>query len=396
MASEHRAHPKVCIVQYNASRFLSRVDRAARTLAEEGWDVSLVAIKDDETPSFEEREGYVVKRVELTSRRWPRWTRPARFVEATWRTFWAAYREDADVYDPRDIYPLFVSWAASRLRGAVYVYDSDELNLYRNWPWTSRTWWKVLAKTYEGFFIRRSVANVTSDDGRADTLAETYGISRPTVVRNVPDRLDRVERDEGFRTEALGSARLLLIYQGILVPNRGLLELVEAMASLAECALALVGYGHLRPAIESRIAELGLGERVRVFDAVPQETMLRYTASADVGIIPIVGSCLSYVYAAPNKLFEDMMVGIPVVASDLPDMAEVVRRERVGTLISDPTDPASIVNAVRELIDGDEPLASVGARARDAALARYNWDLERERLLAVWRPLVDPAGRRRS
>lgn len=375
---------KICIIQYNSSRFLARVARSARTLSAAGCDVVLIAIKDDETPAFEQREGYVVKRVELLSRRWPRWTRPARFVEAVWKTYRAAYLEDADIYNPRDIYPLFVAWAAAKRRHSVYIYDSDELNLYRNWPWAKKRWWKVLAKAYEGFFIRRAAANITSDEGRAGILAETYTIDRPTVVRNVPERIESVERDDEFRATALGGARYLLIYQGILVPNRGLVELVDAMVTLEDCALAFVGYGHLRERIEERIEALSLAGRVRIFDAVPQETMLRYTASADVGLIPIVGSCLSYVYAAPNKLFEDMMVGVPVVASDLPDMAAVVTAEKVGTLIADPTDPASIASAVRALIDGDEPLSAIGARAREAALARYNWQIEAPRLLAVY------------
>jgi glycosyltransferase involved in cell wall biosynthesis len=376
--------PKICIVQYNSSRFLARVARSARTLSAAGCEVVLIAIKDSETPAFEQREGYVVRRVELVSRRWPRWTRPARFIEAVWKTFRAAYAEDADIYNPRDIYPLLVSWAASRLRHSVYVYDSDELNLYRNWPWARKRWWKVLAKAYEGFFIRRAAANITSDEGRADILVETYGIARPTVVRNVPDRLESVKSDDSFRAAALGDARYLLIYQGIFVPNRGLLELVEAMTALTDCALAFVGYGQLRPAIEDRIGALSLGARVSVFDAVPQDTMLRYTASADIGVIPIVGSCLSYRYAAPNKLFEDMMVGVPVVATDLPDMAAVVTAERIGSLIGDPTDPASIASAVRSLLDGEEPLSSIGARAREAALARYNWQIEAPRLREVY------------
>lgn len=379
---------KVCLVQYNSSRFLARVDRAARTLAADGWEVVLVAIKDAETPAFEERDGYVVRRVELVSRRWPRWTRPARFVEAIWRTYRAARAEDADVYNPRDIYPLLVCWLAAKRNRAALVYDSDELNLYRNWPWTSKRWWKVLAPAYEGFFIRRAAANITSDHGRADILARTYDIERPVVIRNVPDRVERVERDEMWRTAMLGSeARYLLIYQGILAPNRGLPELVDAMRSLPDCALALVGWGALAESLAARIAGSGLADRVHLTGAVPYATMLRYTASADAGLIPIVGSCLSYVYAAPNKLFEDMMVGIPVVASDLPEMAEVVRTERVGTLIADPLDPASIVAAVRELLDGEEPLASIGARAREAALARHNWELEKAALLAVYRGL---------
>ena len=386
MVASRRARPKVCIVQYNASRYISRVDRAASELALNGWEVVLIAIKDDDTPAFEQRNGYVVRRVELKSRRLPRWTRALRFVEAVWKTFRAAWAEDADVYNPRDIYPLFVSWAAARLRRAVYVYDSDELNLYRNWPWAKRRWWKVLAKAYEGFFIRRAAANITSDVGRADILEQTYGIARPVVVLNVPPVVEHIERDCAFRDRALGSARTLLIYQGILVPNRGLLELVQALQELPECALAFVGYGQLREAIEARILDLGLADRAHVFDAVPQETMLRYTAAADVGVIPIVGSCLSYSHAAPNKLFEDLMMGVPVVASDLPDMARIVTAERVGTLIADPTVPASIAAAVRALLEGPEPLEAYSKRAREAALTRYNWEAEASKLLTVYEP----------
>lgn len=102
------------------------------------------------------------------------------------------------------------------------------------------------------------------------------------------------------------------------------------------------------------------------------------------GVIPIVGACLSYVYAAPNKLFEDMMAGIPVVASDLPDTAAVVRAERVGTLIADARRPEDIVAAIRALLDDEEPPRVKGERARAAALARYNWELERPRLVAVF------------
>ena len=66
-------------------------------LAADGWDVVLIAIKDADTAALEDRGDYVVKRVELRSRRLPRWTRPLRFFEAIAKTFRAAYREDADV-----------------------------------------------------------------------------------------------------------------------------------------------------------------------------------------------------------------------------------------------------------------------------------------------------------
>jgi glycosyltransferase involved in cell wall biosynthesis len=381
---------KVCIVQYNASRFLTRVDRAARALARAGHDVVLIAIKDDETDAVEQRQGYVVKRVTLRSRRLPRrlGLKYLRFTEAILRTFAAAWREKADVYDARDAYPLLATWVAARLRGAHLVYDADELATGRNWPHAHNRPYAWAIERYERFFVRRC-AVITSDEGRADVLVRIHGIERPTVVLNVPELTDVPEADSVFRAAALGDRRFLLLYQGIVVENRGLPELIEAMRELPECRLAIVGYGPLLETLRRTVETGQLGAAVGFFDAVPFERLMRYVAAADAGVIPIVGSCLSYVTAAPNKLFECMMAGVPVVASDLPDMARVVREARCGTLIADPTSPSAIVDAVRALLDDPDEAKRAGLRGREGAISRYNWQAEEPKLLAVFEGLAD-------
>ena len=385
VSEESRPRRKVCIVQYNASRYLTRVDRAARALAEAGYEVVLVGLKDEDTPEFERRQGYTVKRLTLTSRRWTRryGLKFVRFAEGIVRSLVAAWREDADIYDARDAYPLFVAHTAALLRRASVVYDSDELAIGRNWAVASNPLWLRLMKAYEGFYARRSTV-ITSDYGRADVLERTYGIERPTVVLNVPEVIPAPEPDSGFRERALGKRRYLLLYQGIFAPNRGLPESIRAMAMLPECRLALVGYGPLEGELKRLVVAEGLEDAVAFFDAVPFDTLMRYTAAADIGLVPIVGSCLSYQTAAPNKLFEYMMVGLPVVASALPDMERVINETGAGTFIADPTDPASIAAAVRSLLEGAEPLSAIGARGRKAALERYNWECERPKLLSAF------------
>jgi glycosyltransferase involved in cell wall biosynthesis len=387
------AHAKVCIIQYNASRYLTRVDRAARALSEVGHEVVLIGLKDEDTPEFEEREGYVVKRITLSSRRLTRrfGLKFLRFAEGIYRSIVAAYREDADIYNPRDAYPLFAAHVAATLRRAKVVYDSDELAIGRNWAVAQSGLWLGLMKAYEGFFARRSAAVITSDFGRADVLERTYRIPRPTVVLNVPESIAEPEPDADFRAKALGDGQYLLIYQGVFNRNRGLPELIRAMRLLPECRLALVGYGPMEAELKRQVESEGLQSAVVFFDAVPYETLMRYTASADIGVIAILGSCLSYATAAPNKLFEYMMVSVPVVASDLPDMARVVAETGGGTLIEDPSDPASIAAAVRKLLDGPESLAVVGARGREAALERYNWACEQPKLLAAFATAAEVA-----
>lgn len=387
---------KVCIIQYNASQYLTRVDRSARTLVEAGYEVVLIAIKDEHTESVEHRDGYTVKRYTLRSRRLPRrfGLKFLRFAEAIIKSCVWAWRENADIYNPRDAEPLMSAFLAAKLRRAVVVYDSDELCLDRNNPLARRRWWRVAMKAYEGFFVRRCAAVITSDLGRAEVIAKRYGVALPAVVRNVPDLAEAPEPDLAFRTEALGASKYLLAYQGILATNRGLPEMVKAMHKLPECSLALVGYGRIEGELKQLIVDEGLSERARVFDPVPFDRLMRYTAAADIGMIPLIGSCLSYVLAAPNKLFEYMLAGIPVVATDLPEMRRVVESEGVGALIPDATSPASIAEAVDELISqGPDALRALGVRAREAALARHTWSVERPILLSVYASLPHRAVR---
>jgi glycosyltransferase involved in cell wall biosynthesis len=383
----HAMHrPKVCIIQYNNSKFLTRVDRSARTLAAAGYDVVLIALKDHTTPAEEDRGDYVVKRVTLRSRRLPGrfGLRILRFLEAIVRTFAAAWHENADIYNPRDAEPLFVAHLAAFLRRAKVVYDSDELCLDRNKPVTSKKWWRFTMRHYEGFFARRSAAVITTDYGRADKLVERYGIVPPVVALNVPDVFNTLDPDVTFRQHALGDRKYLLLYQGVLIENRGIPEMIRAMRSLPECRLALVGYGHREDEYKRLVHDESLEDAVEFFDAVPFEQLMRYTTAADIGVIPLIPSCLSYVYAAPNKLFEYMMAGLPVVVTDLPDMASVVTEERIGTLIETPVTPEHIAAAVHALIEGNESLTERGGRARAAALERYNWTVEKHKLLEVY------------
>jgi glycosyltransferase involved in cell wall biosynthesis len=331
-----------------------------------------------------------VKRVTLRSRRLTRrfGLKYVRFTEGIWRTFIAAWREKADIYDARDAYPLLATYAAARLRRAAMVYDSDELATGRNQAHASNRVYAWAIRRYERFFARRC-AVITSDEGRADVLERIHGIRRPAVVLNVPEVMEGIVPDGDFRSAAVGDRRFLLLYQGVLIANRGVPEMIQAMRLLPECRLAIVGFGALRADFERLVEDGGLADAVAFFEPVPFSTLMGYTAAADVGVIPLVGSCLSYVTAAPNKLFEFMMAGVPVVASDLPDIARVVRETSCGALISDPTSPESIAAAVRSLIDDPVAARAAGARGRAAALARYNWEAEAPKMLAVFDGLAE-------
>ena len=117
---------------------------------------------------------------------------------------------------------------------------------------------------------------------------------------------------------------------------------------------------------------------------MPPDELLDWVAAADVVAMPIQPSTLNHRLTTPNKLFEAMAVGVPVVASDLPGMSAIVRETGCG-LLCDPTDPASIAGAIRAIVDAtDAERAVYSKRALAAADAIYNWEVQAEVLLAEY------------
>jgi glycosyltransferase involved in cell wall biosynthesis len=119
-------------------------------------------------------------------------------------------------------------------------------------------------------------------------------------------------------------------------------------------------------------------------------------ASADVGVMPIQASTLNHRLSTPNKLFECLAAGTPVVVSDFPDMRRIVLGDPDGPLggTCDPTSPASVAAAIRDVLDHDPAqTADLRARCLRAAHDRWSWEAESARLVALYADLTDGDGR---
>jgi glycosyltransferase involved in cell wall biosynthesis len=106
----------------------------------------------------------------------------------------------------------------------------------------------------------------------------------------------------------------------------------------------------------------------------------------DLGMCLFQASHLSYYWTLPNKFFEYLHAGVPVLASDFPETRRLVDRYDVGA-VCDPGDPAAIANAVNDLLSRPDDLVRMRDNALKAA-QELNWEHERERLLALYRRLV--------
>ncbi|RME51437.1 MAG: glycosyltransferase, partial [Caldilineae bacterium] len=213
-----------------------------------------------------------------------------------------------------------------------------------------------------------------------------YGIPRPTVVRNCPPRQSPPRSDLLRRKLGIPPDRKIVLYQGAVSAGRGLETMAAAVRQIPDVAGVVLGSGAL---LENYRAQVAAGEwpRMHLPGKVPLAELPAHTASADVGLALIQNTCRSYYFALPNKLFEYMQAGIPVVGSDLPEIARVIREYDVGE-VTDPDDPVAVAAALRRLLDDPERYAR--ARANTARAAEVlNWEGESVKLVNLYAQWVD-------
>jgi glycosyltransferase involved in cell wall biosynthesis len=181
--------------------------------------------------------------------------------------------------------------------------------------------------------------------------------------------------------EAIPVNVAVVLYVGGIMAHRGVEELLDAMTSIPDAHLVCLGAGGgITPTIEDEIRRRGLEDRVHLVRPVPSEDVVPYASSATVGVSIVQPASLSYRLALPNKLFQYMAAGIPVVASDFPDVKGVVEGSGAGVVV-DPTDPRAVAAAIRRLIDDPSLARSMGAAGRRAVRERFNWDRSAQELL---------------
>lgn len=307
---------------------------------------------------------------------------------------WAAALDDAA--EPADIWHGM--WAGSlpalvRLRhrlGGRTIYDSRDVYMHSRSFAQAQQPWKWILTFLERRWARRVDRLLTVNQSYARLLARQFGIEPPAVVMNLPYRWSGRRRDPNLIREALAlpSTTAIVLYQGGLMTDRGIEQAMDAILQLPDAVLCLLGFGPMRDELIDRTATAPYAGRVYVLDPVPPEALLEWTASADVSVMAIQPTSTNHAYTTPQKLFESIAVGVPVVASNLPGMAEIVEAVDAGALC-DPTDPTSIAMAIRQVLDvTPEVRRARHDRILAAARERYNWEAEAPTLLAIYAELL--------
>lgn len=345
--------------------------KECRSLAAAGFDVSLI-VADGRGAAL--LDGVRVIDVGPRSA-----GRAGRALLTAARIFAAARHLRADIFHLHD--PELIPWGLLlRLSGARIVYDAHE-NLPHD----------ILAKHYLPAALTRPTSFAV---GHCELLA-ARGFD--AVVAATPDILRRFRdlpalragvynfplADELRCAASWGSRRRQACYVGGISVNRGARELV---AAAAQCRAEIVLAGPFWDGLnEAQAAAMPGWTRVRYRGVVSRDEVAALMGSSRVGIVTFL-PIVSHVNALPNKLFEYMSAGIPVVASDFPVWREIVEATGSGLCV-DPRDPAAIATAVDRLSEDDEFGAQCGRNGARAIAGEFNWSTQAHKLLELYREL---------
>lgn len=288
---------------------------------------------------------------------------------------------DADVVHGHDLPMLRPALELKSRRGAAVVYDAHELYAAQEAlsPAQRR---RCFVEEHES--IGRADAVITVNDLIARRLAELHGVAEPVVIRNSVDPPPRelVRARGGPLRQAFGPRDRIVLFQGWISAERNLDTLVRAMARLEDdVRLAIIGYGDHEPVLRRLVAEHGLHERVRFFGRVPQEELAAHTVGADLGVIPYLPIDENHRLCSPNKLFEFVVCGVPVLAHDLPFLRLVAERHGV-VHCGDLSSPERAAAAIRTALE-PRRLATMRERCLQEA-PRFSWREDARVLLDVY------------
>lgn len=291
----------------------------------------------------------------------------------------------ASVYVAHDLPMLPVAHSAVQQHsGAKLVYDSHELYCEQEFSKAEKRKWARIEKKY----IKDCDLVYTVNESIAKEMSARYAISDVKVIYNAERIHSLPVKPRLFHQKYnLDANHKVLLYQGGLSVGRNIDVLVKAFAAVCDPTIHLVimGDGKLKQVLSAVIDKLRIGDRVHLHDAVAQDVLLQYTASADAGIIPYQAICLNNYYCTPNKLFEFIAAGIPVLGSDLPEINKIVQGAGIGrvgilsTVASMATEISRFFADPKQFMQWQEQLLLVQPQ--------WGWDTQAVTLTQMYREL---------
>jgi len=400
----------VCLVVKNRLSNDARVKKEINVLKKDGWQVTVIAMPEQDKPEVETIKGVTIIRPPIFSSvktklknqiahassetklslkakiiRILRRNKVRRFFADLARDIpWenklrqAAIKTNAEVYHANDLDTLQICATAAKKNNSKLVYDSHEL-----WLESSRFFIathplnKVRLKGIEQKCIRVANEVIAVTPLRGKKMKEMYpSLTALTIIENAPETLNELPEKGSLRSRINASAdTVIALYQGVFCPERGLEELLKAakLTTNPKIKFVFIGMDAWNGTLQKKAVEMNITDRVVFLPPVPSEELPQITVDADMGFILFRNTCLNHYYSLPNKLYEYQMAGIPIISSDFPELKRVLTEVGSGLTVN-PESVEEIASAVDRLAQDIQLRKEMGSNGRKAALSKYNWE----------------------
>ena len=350
-----------------------RVARTCSILFELNYKVLLVGREQKSSRPMEKRD-YDCKRMKLFFEQGPLF-----YLFFNLRLFFVLLFNKADALFANDLDTLLPNFLVSKIKGIPLIYDSHEIFCevpeLQNNPSKKRIW-----SNLESWIVPKLKYCITVNQSIADYFTNKYNV--PFIfVRNIPD----YSKKETLKSRSdlnlpIGKKIVILQGAGINV-QRGAEELVEAFQYLDEIYfLLIIGSGDVIQQLKENVVKLSLQNKVKFIDKIPVIELRHYTSNSNLGVTIDKDSNMNYHFSLPNKVFDYMHAGIPILASNLPEIAKIVNDYHIGTFIEN-HEPQHIAHQIKSFLNSDDYLKYKGNTV--IASIENNWQTEKQKLIKL-------------
>lgn len=352
-----------------------RVNRAALTLQSKGMEVILVGRSLKKSLPVDKRP-YKTMRLKCWFEKGPLF-----YAVYNLRLLFYLLFNKADIYLSNDLDTLAANFIASRLKNVRLVYDSHEyfteVPELVSRPFIRSIWLKI-----EQWIFPHLSDVMTVNDSIAGFYEAKYNVP-VKVVRNLPISADLSKPTMNRKQWGIPEEARVFLFQGAGINiDRGAEESIDAISLVPGAVLVFIGGGDVIQQLKNKVKSKGIEGKVFFIPKQPFNELIRFTHMADFGLTLDKSSNLNYKYSLPNKLFDYIQACLPVLATDLHEVKNIIEKYDVG-LITSSCDPQILAGKMIDMMSDTARFARWKKNLKFAA-AELCWEKEQQKFLALF------------